>query len=134
MRGDARSRKQNGKPELPIQWIPQGGESRALIWIFVHGRCHWPKPELFENQTDLSPAAKFRLTERRFCRCLKVRVMPMRSCESIRSMQPESDSLIIYYQPEVEVIPRCSRNCCGNTSESSAITPRCQSELHALAR
>ena len=54
MRGDARSRKQNGKPELPIQRIPQGGEGRALIWIFVHGRCHWAKSELVENQTYLT--------------------------------------------------------------------------------
>jgi len=53
MRRDARTRKQNGKPELPIQRIPQRGESRGLIGIVVHRRCYGPKRELLENQTDL---------------------------------------------------------------------------------
>ena len=66
MRRDARSRKQNGKPELPIHRIPQRGESRGLIGIVVHRRCHGLKPELLENQTDLYPAADFGLTARRF--------------------------------------------------------------------
>jgi hypothetical protein len=55
MRRDARSRKQNGKPELPIQRIPQRGESRGLIGIVVHRRYHGPKLELLENQTGLYP-------------------------------------------------------------------------------
>jgi hypothetical protein len=59
MRRDARSRKQDGKPELPIQRIAQRGESRALIWAVVHRRCHGPKLELLENRTGLYPVAEF---------------------------------------------------------------------------
>ena len=55
MRRDARTRKQNGKPELPIQRIPQRGESRGLIGIVVHRRYHGLKLELLENQTGLYP-------------------------------------------------------------------------------
>ena len=85
MRRDARTRKQNGKPELPIQRIPQRGESRGLIGIVVHRRCHGPKRELLENQTDLYPGAEFGLLARRFRQCLHEGAsMQIRSCESIQ--------------------------------------------------
>ena len=36
LRRYARSRKQNGKPELPIHRIPQCGESRGFIETNIH--------------------------------------------------------------------------------------------------
>ena len=72
MRRDARTRKQNGKPELPIQRIPQRGESRGLIGFVVHRFVTGPKLELVENMTDLYPGAEFGLAARRFRQCLRV--------------------------------------------------------------
>ncbi len=53
MRRDARSRKQDGKPELPIQWISQRGESRGLVGVVVHRRCHGISLELLKNKNRL---------------------------------------------------------------------------------
>ncbi|MEY2605613.1 MAG: hypothetical protein QOH31_3429 [Verrucomicrobiota bacterium] len=85
MRRDARTRKQNGKPELPIQRIPQRGESRGLIGFVVHRFVTGPKLELVENMTDLYPGAEFGLAARRLRQCLREGAsMQRRSCESIQ--------------------------------------------------
>src|ERR1700758_4196290 len=55
MRRDARSRKQNGKPELPIHWISQRGESRGLIGVVVHRRCHGDHPRFTQKPKPSSP-------------------------------------------------------------------------------
>ena len=86
MRGDARSRKQNGKPELPIQGIPQRGESRSLIWMVVHRDCHGPTLELLENQTGRYPVADLGSAAGRFRQRLRECAnMQMRSFESIHT-------------------------------------------------
>jgi hypothetical protein len=55
MRRDARSRKQNCKPQLPIQRVPQRGESRGVIGVVVRRRCHGDHPRVTQKPEPSSP-------------------------------------------------------------------------------
>ena len=57
MRRDARSRKQNCTPQLPIQRIPQRGESRGVIGVVVHRRYHGGEPRVTQKPRTVFAAS-----------------------------------------------------------------------------